>query len=83
VLDLDADTTTMANDDLLAYQQELTRTRLAVNGKAREVQAELDRRAIERAEQRRREDAELGAVTKPPTQDLFGTAGPGRPPVEA
>jgi len=72
-MDLSIDITELPAAELVEYQQELTRTRLAINAKARDVQARLDQLAAERAEQRRLEDEQLGAVTKPPTQHLLGT----------
>lgn len=72
-MDLDADLEAMTVEDLLAYQQEATRLRLAANDAGRRAQAEIDRRSEERARQRAAEDAKFGAVAKPPAQQVFGT----------
>lgn len=71
-LDLDADVDSMPIADLLSYQQELTRFRLAVVSKAREVAAKLDEHAEAIEERRRGEAALLGQVNKPPTQYALG-----------
>lgn len=71
MVDFDADVSTMETVELLEYQQALTRTRLAANDAGRRVQVEIDRRSLERAAARAAEDAELGAVRKPPAQQVF------------
>lgn len=71
-MDLDADLEAMGIEDLLAYQQEVTRLRLAALDAGRRAQAEIDRRAADRAAARAAEDEQFGAVRKPATQHLFG-----------
>ncbi len=73
-MDLDRNLGQMTDGELLEYQQEVTRSRLAALEAGRAVQAELDDRAARRAERRAEEDARLGAVTKPSTQHMFGEA---------
>lgn len=72
MVDFNANVASMEPSELLEYQQEVTRHRLAALAAGRRAQDEIDRRAEERAQQRAEEDAALGAVRKPPTQHLFG-----------
>lgn len=72
MVDLDANVVTMDLEELLEYQQAATRLRLAANEAGRRAQGELDRRAAQRAEERAAEDERLGAVRKPPAQQVFG-----------
>ena len=72
MVDLAADVSNMPVQDLLEYQQELTRTRLAVLDAQRRAQAELDDRARRIAERRANEDQLLGATRR--AQSLFGEA---------
>lgn len=71
-IDLNADISNMANDELLEHQQSLTRARLEILERARQVQATLDYRAAEIVARRRLEDEQLGQLTKPQTQHVFG-----------
>lgn len=72
MIDLDQNVDEMATEDLLAYQQAVTRLRLDALDAGRRVQSEIDRRAEQRAAERAAEDEALGAVRKPPTQQAFG-----------
>lgn len=58
-------------EELQERQRDLTAQRVAILEEAREVQAELDRRAAELAETRRLDAERLGQITRPRTQHLL------------
>lgn len=71
--DLTTDIDSLGTAELLDLQQHLSRARLAINTKQREVQDLLDLRAEEMATRRAEDAALLGQVTEvAPPQDLFG-----------
>lgn len=76
MVDLNAPLPDLSDEDLVAYQQEVTRLRLDALDAGRRAQAELDVRAARRAARRAAEDEALGAVRKPPTQQVFGDSTP-------
>lgn len=68
----EGDLATLDVADLLAVQHQLTELRLATLARGREVQAHLDARAEAMEQRRRKEAAELGQVSRPPAQSVFG-----------
>jgi len=74
--DLEADLSGMNIEELLDHQQALTRLRLTINDRARRTQELIDQRAEEVRQRRAEEDARFGQVTKPPTQEIFGSTAP-------
>lgn len=70
-IDLTADIDAMGTEELLNYQQALSRARLEINDRQRAVQKRLDEEAQLVALRRAQEDQILGQVSKPPPQEVF------------